>query len=1014
MKKNRKLLRKIGVIAVALILGIQMTTVAFADDLSQTEEPANAASQQTEESSGQPVVEQTKEPQANDEETKQKKTAPNAEQKAVKKAVSKKNADPDEESAVEIDLSKGDVTITDKTISQGSSDAIIHKNKAITLKGKGGSVKAVEYRGILILDGAELNDSLIVSQGSKVTIELKEGTKNVVKGQKDCAGIQVNQAADVKVSQDTKVYDNAVTIQGEGTLEATGGEGGAGIGGVDNGIHGSKGSYKTVDSNAGTITILSGTVRAEGTGGAAAIGGGNHGDGGTITIGGTAVVTAKGDAAGIGSGLGSHKLGENDTKGPGYNHGGKITIEGDCKVTATGGWLAAGIGGGYCADSGDILITGGTVKAYGHNNQSSASYGYQGGAGIGGGYQGHCNVTIKGGTITAVAEDDNANNAAAGIGSGATPNSTQARIDSKQNRGPEAKYQQSTVKISGGAIIAKAGSKAGAGIGGGYAADKCQIEISGGDITAIGAAASRSEKLGGAGIGSGNGGKKLKEKYSSKTDLDVSIIGGTIRATGGWGASGIGSGSDNTIANEISIADKADIAAFADGTKFAVDTFVRDKDTKEGATSASTFKERVGERVFQGTFVGTDAEDNRAYEGMKVTAYQDTKPNSANKIYFGKEKRAEQLPEGYRSFAMSMEKNSNYVVKAAKGSDENWFSMDNADRMEKQGHKSDYTFHHHTKDQTLSDSYWLYPNDADEENYYMEGSLKVTKKVTEAGKPYDTNNTYYAGIFTDAAHKILAEDAEGKKMIVELPMDGGSETTIEVSGIPFGDFYIAETDEQGTPIDEAGASYQISIDKDQVTIADSVVPEVTITNNYEEYEGYYYEGTLSITKNVFEGKQEHNLEKGVFYAGIFTDKAMKTLLTDDEGAAAVIPLDMEDASSVTVEVQVPVGANGEAVTYYIAEVDSDGTIINKDSKVKFTPQVKNTAVQVSVEKAGSAVINNTYAKGGAPKIDTTSDRSGGTPQTGDDFHPIPLILLTAAGLAAVILLMRRKKTIQKH
>ena len=162
---------------------------------------------------------------------------------------------------------------------------------------------------------------------------------------------------------------------GSGSLKATGGKYGAGIGG---------GEYYSGEN----ITITGGRVNATGGWGSAGIGGGNYGSGNygsgkNITIkGGT--VTAKGGDCGAGIGGGNGGIGENI----------KIT---DGTVNATGGWGGAGIGGGDGGYGGygngkNITITDGTVTATGGIH----------GAGIGGGDSGIGeNIKITDGTVTA-------------------------------------------------------------------------------------------------------------------------------------------------------------------------------------------------------------------------------------------------------------------------------------------------------------------------------------------------------------------------------------------------------------------------------------------------------------------------------------------------------------------------------------------------------------------------------------------------------------------------------------
>ena len=173
-----------------------------------------------------------------------------------------------------------------------------------------------------------------------------------------------------------------ITITG-GSVTATGGKWAAGIGGVGNGKN---------------ITITGGTVNATGTDGGAGIGGGSRSSGEAITITGGTVNAAGGlDGAGIGGGW----------KGSGKN----ITITGGT-VNAAGGNGGSGIGGGDYGSGEDITIKGGTVNAAG---------GY-GGSGIGGGYEGSgSNVTVSGAAqVTAITGKPDWSGAATGatIGGG--------------------------------------------------------------------------------------------------------------------------------------------------------------------------------------------------------------------------------------------------------------------------------------------------------------------------------------------------------------------------------------------------------------------------------------------------------------------------------------------------------------------------------------------------------------------------------------------------------------------
>ena len=100
-----------------------------------------------------------------------------------------------------------------------------------------------------------------------------------------------------------------------------------------------------------TLTIQgSGSLAATGNDAAAGIGGGAGSCGNIVINGGTITATGSMNAAGIGNGY--------------FGTCGNITISGG-KITATGGENAAGIGGGNRGTCGAITISGGTVEATG-------------------------------------------------------------------------------------------------------------------------------------------------------------------------------------------------------------------------------------------------------------------------------------------------------------------------------------------------------------------------------------------------------------------------------------------------------------------------------------------------------------------------------------------------------------------------------------------------------------------------------------------------------------------------
>ena len=371
-----------------------------------------------------------------------------------------------------------------------------------------------------------------------------------------------NQSSGIQAAHNDSGDEYTLTIQGDGSLVATGGQFGAGIGGgvdkcgnikIEGGTITAKGGANAagigsgypllISSSCGDITISGGIITATGSDEAAGIGSGNgglHGSScGAITISGGTITSAQGgnNGAGIGSGMGDFAT----------SSCGAITISGGTIKKAQGGDYGAGIGSGMrgmgdfaTSSCGNISIEGGTITSV------------QGGAcaaGIGSGQYGTFgNISISGGTITSA----QGGHEGAGIGSGSNTTSTTSTITISGGEIKEAKGGTSAagigsghygkcgdITISGGTITSAQGGACAAGIGSGENGTFGNLTISGGTIT------SAQGGNGGAGIGSG--------MHTTSTTSTITISGGTITsAQGGDGGAGIGSG-DSGKCGDITI-----------------------------------------------------------------------------------------------------------------------------------------------------------------------------------------------------------------------------------------------------------------------------------------------------------------------------------------------------------------------------------------------------------------------------------------------------------------------------
>lgn len=341
-----------------------------------------------------------------------------------------------------------------------------------------------------------------------------------------------------------------LTIQDKdnnGSLDATGGRGGAGIGGgmskdgqatitggtitanggkLASGIGGGAGSRIDKIIGSGDVEITGGTITATGNSGGAGIGGGLSGDGNVRISGGT-IISAVSD--------GSHPDDYGGAGiGGGHGGGGHVTITGDATVKEAQGFGGgAGIGSGIYGPIGDVEISG--------NANVERAIGSDLGAGIGAGYGESCfpnvgKVTIKDNAKIGLAKGGAG---AAGIGGGYYESYIPEEDTSSSGVGD--------VTIEGNTTVNAVGGEGAAGIGGGVNAltvgsdDGNKITIRGNEtgtptVNATGGAALTDEGgnkagPGGAGIGSG----------ASDTKANITLEGKvTIVAKAGEGNAAIG------------------------------------------------------------------------------------------------------------------------------------------------------------------------------------------------------------------------------------------------------------------------------------------------------------------------------------------------------------------------------------------------------------------------------------------------------------------------------------------
>lgn len=314
-------------------------------------ETEDASASDTAEAEEDESKEDQSEPEEEEDEKEEKSQAEEVEPEEEDEEEKSKEKEPEEEESEEVTPEEEVTTQAGSEINLSTVSGATTAKNGDTLTGTlGGNYK------ISIADGATVTLSDVTINGTNnssyswagitclgdATIIL-DGTNRVKGFYQEYPGIQVGPTG------------KTLTIQGSGSLNVSSNSYSSGIGG-------GYGNTKAC----GNIVIAGGTITATGGSGGAGIGsGGSNATCGDITItGGT--ITAKGGVNGAGIGGGQE------------SNCGKITITGGT-VNATGGG-GAGIGSGYHATCSDIAITGGTITATGGATNGIGS------AGIGSAY----------------------------------------------------------------------------------------------------------------------------------------------------------------------------------------------------------------------------------------------------------------------------------------------------------------------------------------------------------------------------------------------------------------------------------------------------------------------------------------------------------------------------------------------------------------------------------------------------------------------------------------------------
>lgn len=303
-------------------------------------------------------------------------------------------------------------------------------------------------------------------------------------------------------------------------------------------------------------------------------------------------------------------------------------------------------------------------------------------------------------------------------------------------------------------------------------------------------------------------------------------------------------------------------------------------------------------------------------------------------------------------------------------------------------------------------------------------SVTVTKTLIDQQNQmvFLEDATFYVALFEDEARTQRVTD------VMELRYQGANRSSVTFTNLEFDKkYYVGETDQSGALLE--GQVSGNGIFAPQYPTVFEVTPtrtqpthEFEFQNMYYELpdDGYYYGGELTITKKVLRGSEDYNID-AVFYAALFEDAAHTKRYGD------IITLDMDGGCEYSVTIPVSIGDTpNSSETYYVAETDQNGKVLDPSSGLAFTVSVDKSEVTMTPQTSEQTVtITNRYpentptgdnsdtpigSSGDSGTLSGSSSGSSSPVRTGDE-TPIALYvgMLAAAAAVIVILLIVKKK-----
>ena len=230
------------------------------------------------------------------------------------------------------------------------------------------------------------------------------------------------------------------------------------------------------------------------------------------------------------------------------------------------------------------------------------------------------------------------------------------------------------------------------------------------------------------------------------------------------------------------------------------------------------------------------------------------------------------------------------------------------------------------------------------------GSIKVTKYTLKNNGAFKVvSQTFYTALFSDSA---LTKRVSDIKPIV---LQNAYTTEVTFTNLPFGTYYVAETDATGKPYTKSATVTNVSITNGTAQISGvNPTANAIIKNTVAEgVLGAYVSVNLTVNKKVVGTNGKANKVKDTFYFALYSDKNF----TNQIRGTSIQKVTLNNASS------------GSAVfrdlpytdEIYVAEVDKNGNLVEMGKNgFRYLVSYEGNGITYDVASKSSVNVTNKF------------------------------------------------------